>query len=331
MGSESPPRAIPTRKGIFLTVLGIGLLSLGSPARPCDSSSCSLLTRGENGLIPKKKLRLDLSFGYTDQGLLLRGSQEVDRVFRPRVDLEHQLIFPAFHRDINGYDRIVQFDAVYGLASRFNLVASLPVATWHAHDVSHGSLQQEYGTTGVGDVLLGLRSALGPQGMVGGFSIKCPTGPYRIGGEFGGGIQDPTLQPGTGSVDFVASLQYALPTELLHLRWSLAGSYQATTTNSLDYRFGNQAIVVAGAARALTKTLSASLQAKLFHEDRNRYLAQGVPSTGSTFVYVTPGVRLSVSHEVSLYGFVLFVPYRYVNEGQLGPRVAFLTGLSKVF
>jgi hypothetical protein len=323
MGSESPSRAIPTRKGIFLTVLGIGLLSFGSPARPCDSSSCSLLTRGENGLIPKKKLRLDLSFGYTDQGLLLRGSQEVDRVFRPRVDLEHQLIFPAFHRDINGYDRIVQFDAVYGLASRFNLVASLPVATWHAHDVSHGSLQQEYGTTGVGDVLLGLRSALGP--------IKCPTGPYRIGGEFGGGIQDPTLQPGTGSVDFVASLQYALPTELLHLRWSLAGSYQATTTNSLDYRFGNQAIVVAGAARALTKTLSASLQAKLFHEDRNRYLAQGVPSTGSTFVYVTPGVRLSVSRDVSLYGFVLFAPYRYVNEGQLGPRVAFLTGLSKVF
>jgi hypothetical protein len=40
---------------------------------------------------------------------------------------------------------------------------------------------------------------------------------------------------------------------------------------------------------------------------------------------------LSVSREVSLYGFVLFAPYRYVNEGQLGPRVAFLTGLSKVF
>ncbi|HXB54097.1 MAG TPA: hypothetical protein VN461_04895 [Vicinamibacteria bacterium] len=282
-------------------------------------------------MIAKKKLRLDLSFGYTDQGLLLRGSQEVDSVFRPRVDLEHQLIFPAFHRDINGYDRIVQFDAVYGLASRFNLVASLPVATWHAHEVSHGSLQQEYGTTGVGDVLLGLRSALGLRGMVGGLSIKFPTGPYRIGGEFGGGIQDPTLQPGTGSVDFVASLQYSLPAELMHLRWSLAGSYQATTTNSLDYRFGNQAIVVAGAARALSKSLSASLQAKLFHEDRNRYLAQGVPSTGSTFVYLTPGLRLNVSREVSLYGFVLFVPYRYVNEGQLGPRVAFLTGLSKAF
>jgi hypothetical protein len=331
MGSGRPSRAMPEGSVLLLTLFAIGLLNSGSPASPCDSSSCSLLTRGENGLIPKKKLRLDLSFGYTDQGLLLRGNQEVDRVFRPRVDLEHQLIFPAFHRDINGYDRIVQFDAVYGLASRFNLVASLPVATWHAHDVAHGSLQQEYGTTGFGDILLGLRCALGPRGMVGGFAIKFPTGPYRIGGEFGGGIQDPTLQPGTGSVDFVASLQYSLPAELLHLRWSLAGSYQATTANSLDYRFGNQAIVVAGAARGLSKSLFASLQAKLFHEDRNRYLAQGVPSTGSTFVYVTPGLRLNVSREVSLYAFVLFAPYRYVNEGQLGPRVAVLSGLSKLF
>jgi hypothetical protein len=331
MNLVRPSRAASAGKGFFLVALTVGIVSSGSPAAPCDSSSCSLLTRGDNGLIPKKKLRLDLSFGYTDQGRLLQGSQEVATVLRPRVFLEGGLILPAFHRDIDGYDRMVQLDAVYGLAPRFNLVASLPVATWHAHEVAHGSLQQEYGTTGLGDILLGVRWALGPPGLAGGLSVKLPTGRYRIGGEFGGGIQDPTLQPGTGAVDFVASLQYALPTDFLRLKWSVGGSYQATTTNSLDYRFGNQTVAIAGVARSLSTSLSASLQAKLFHQDRNHYVGQGVPSTGSTFVYVTPGLRLKVPRNLSLYAFLLLVPYGYVNEAQLGPRVAVLTGVSKLF
>ncbi len=111
----------------------------------------------------------------------------------------------------------------------------------------------------------------------------------------------------------------------------MAGSYQATTTNSLDYRFGNQLIITAGVARPLTSRLSTALQGKLFHQDRNQYLGQGVPSTGSTIAYLTPGLRVSVPRNFSVYAFLLLAPYRYVNDAQLAPRVAFLTGLSKVF
>ena len=316
----------------LVAILALALLSAGRPAPACDSSSCSLLTRGENSLIPRKRFRLDLTFGYTDQGALLRGSQGVDAVFRPRVFIERQQIYPSFHRDIDGYDRVVQMDATYGLGTRFNLVASLPLALWHAHDVAHGEFQQQYGTRGVGDALLGVRAAFGPRGLVGGLSVKLPTGRYKIGGEFGdGGIQDPTLQPGTGALDLVGSLQYSWRADSLGLTWAVAGSYQRTTTNPLEYRFGNQAIVTLGASRSLTTRLSASLQAKLFHQDRNRYLGEGVPSTGSTVAYVTPGLRLSAPGRVSLYAFLLLNPYRYVNEAQLAPRVGVLAGLSKMF
>ena len=319
-------------KPLLLTLLALAPWPGGSLATACDSSSCSLLTRGENSLLPRKQFRLDLTFGYTDQGALLRGSQEVDAVFRPRVFLERQQIYPSIHRDIDGYDRVGQMDLTYGLGTRFNVIASLPLALWHAHEVAHGDFQQQYGTTGVGDALLGLRAAFGPRGLVSGLSVKLPTGRYRIGGEFGdGGIQDPALQPGTGAMDFVGSLQYSWRADSLRLTWAVAGSFQATTTNPLDYRFGNQAIVTAGASRPLTDRLSASLQAKLFHQDRNQYLGQGVPSTGSTVVYITPGLRLSAPGRVSLYAFVLLSPYRYVNEAQLGPRVGVLAGLSKVF
>jgi len=46
---------------------------------------------------------------------------------------------------------------------------------------------------------------------------------------------------------------------------------------------------------------------------------------------VTPGLRFLAGSGVSFHGFVLFSPYRYVNEAQLAPRVAVLAGLSKLF
>jgi hypothetical protein len=308
----------------------LALLAATRTTEACDSASCSLLTRGANVLVPKKKLRIDFSFGYSDQGVLLRGSQEVDTVYRPRVFLERERIIPGFHRDLDGYDQAVQADVTYGLSDRVNLVASAPLAVWHTHTVAHASVQQEYGTVGFGDALVGARWALRPRGLVAGFSLKLPTGGYQVSGEFGGGIQDPTLQPGTGAFDFVGSLQYAWRAPL-GLGCSAAASYQATTTNDLHYRFGNQFIATAGASRSLTTRLSASLQAKLYHQDRNQYQGVGVPSTGETLVYLTPGLRFSVPKQVSVYAFLLLVPYRYVNEAQLAPRAAVLTGISKTF
>src|SRR5260370_21094593 len=151
---------------VLRRLLALALWPAGSIATACDSSSCSLLTRGENSLLPKKQFRLDLTFGYTDQGALLRGSQEVDAVFRPRVFLERQQIYPSFHRDIDGYDRVVQMDLTYGLGARFNLTASLPLALWHAHERAHGAFQQEYGTTRVADTLALPRAAFAPRGLL---------------------------------------------------------------------------------------------------------------------------------------------------------------------
>jgi hypothetical protein len=311
-------------------VLLVALLA-SRAASACDSATCSLLTRNATGLVPTKRFNVDLTFGYTDQGVRLEGSQPVDTVYRPRVVLERGTIIPGFHRDLDGSDRILQVDMTYGLSSRWNLTASVPLSVRHTHDVAHGDAVAEYGTTGFGDVLVGVRWAMGPRRLVGGFSVKTPTGPYTIGGEFGGGIQDPTLQPGTGAFDFVGSVQYSWSAESLRLTWALAGSYQVTTPNRFDYQFANQAIATAGVSRPLLDHLSVSLQAKLFHQGRNAFVREPVPSTGGTFVYLTPGLRLSATRDFALYSYVLFVPYRYVNDAQLAPRFSVLAGVSKTF
>ena len=97
----SRPKSVSPGFLLFL----LPLLSPGPSASACDSTSCSLLTRGASGLVPKKRFRFDLTFGYTDLGRLQRGSQEVDTVLRPRVFLGKGLIIPNFHRDVDGYPR----------------------------------------------------------------------------------------------------------------------------------------------------------------------------------------------------------------------------------
>jgi hypothetical protein len=311
------------------------LVCLGIPDREalaCDSATCSLLTRGGNGLLPKKSFKVDLTFGWADQGTLMKGSQEVDTVLRPRVFLELERLIPDFHQDVDGSDRVVQLDVTYGLGSRVNLAASFPLSVRHVHDVAHGTpLVEEFGTVGFGDVLLGARWAMGPRGLVAGLAVKTPTGRHTIDGEFGGGIQDPALQPGTGAFDVVGSVRYVWKSRFGRLDWTTAASYQRTTPNDFDYRFGDQAIGILAASRPVTRTVSLSLQLKLYHQGASRYIGETVPSTGGTFLYLTPGLSVAPRPSLSVFSYVLFVPYRYVNDAQLAPNLSVLFGVSKTF
>ena len=101
--------------------------------------------------------------------------------------------------------------------------------------------------------------------------------------------------------------------------------------SDLDYRFGNAAILTLNLSRPVAGRLSASLQGKLFHQTRSLYLTHDVPSTGMTFFYLTPALHVDVRGGVSLYGYLQLPAYRYVNDMQLAPRAAVLTGLSKTF
>jgi len=56
-----------------------------------------------------------------------------------------------------------------------------------------------------------------------------------------------------------------------------------------------------------------------------------VPSTGSQFLYLSPGLSMRLPDRSALYGLVQFLPYRYVNETQLAPHVALLGGIQKTF
>jgi hypothetical protein len=305
-----------------------------APARACDSSSCALVTRGAGGTLPKGALRVDLSFRFADQTRPFAGGDETASVLRPKVDFEHGLILAGYHREAGGRERFLQTDLAYGLTSRATMYLSIPLLIQRAYDVSHGgSFERRTTTRGAGDLLLGMQFGVlaGPGGtLVAKAAVKSPTGNSRLINSYDRSINEPTLQPGTGSLDFVAGADFSRK-KVLGLDWTLSASYQANTTNDLDYRFGNDAIASVGVSRALFRGLSGTLQVKGWRKGRSTFLGDPVPATGGTLVYVTPGVRVAAPADMSAYAFVQVPAYRFVNEAQLTPRVALLVGWSKTF
>jgi hypothetical protein len=312
-------------------VLGTALL-LSAPSSACDSTGCLLLTRGQNGVMAKGTWRVDLSVRDTDQSDPRRGGDPTNLVLRPKIYFEQERVVPAYHLDRDGQERFLQVDLAYGLFQRTSVFLSLPVTTQRSHDVLHGAVNTAYDVWGMGDGVIGLRQALAHRGaLVGGLALKAPLARHTLIDAYDQTILEPTLQPGSGAWSVVPSLQYSFGGLFPDISWTASASYEMTTTNDGQYRFGNESIATLGASRPLGRVVSASLQAKVFHKDRSLYRGTGVASTGTSVVYVTPGVRVRGPAGVGLYGFFQAPVYRYVNEAQLAPSHGWLVGLTRSF
>jgi hypothetical protein len=326
-------------RGLALTALALAGLASAPTASACDSTSCLLMTRGQNGLLPKKGWRLDFSFRQTDMTDRMHGGEGTFQVLRPKIDFERRTLRPGYHDELGGRDSFLQLDLGYGLTSRTAVLASIPILADRNFDIGHGPVVSEsYGTSGNGDLLLAVRHAFlagaSSGTLVAGVGMEAPVGRYRLESpatRADQGILDPMLQPGSGSFDFVASLQYAYHLAPASLDLTTSVSYQRNGTNGLDYRSGDDTIASLTLGRALAGPVSGSLQLKWTHQARATYLDQDVPGTGDRVTYLTPGLATRVGRQASLYGFVAIPIQRYVNEAQLAPRWGFVLGMSRTF
>lgn len=325
-------------RGLALTALALAGPASAPPASACDSTSCLLVTRGQNGLMPKKAWRLDFSFRQTDMTDRMHGGESTGQVLRPKIDFERRTLRPGYHDELGGRDAFLQLDVAYGLGSRTAVLASIPILANRNFDIGHSPvLSESYGTSGNGDLLLAVRHAFLASSsgtLVAGVGMEAPVGRYRLESpstRADRGILDPMLQPGSGSFDFVASVQYAYHVAPARLDLTTSASYQRNGTNGLEYRSGDDAIVSLTLGRPLAGPVSGSLQLKWARQARATYLDQDVPATGDRMTYLTPGLATRVGRQASLYGFVVIPIQRYVNEAQLAPRWGFVLGMSRTF
>lgn len=322
----------PGRHRFRCVGLSAGLCLFAPSVFPCNSTSCLILTRGTAGLVGRGSFQVDLSFRHTDVSARRSGREPVDSVIRPKVFIERGLIVPAYHQDLRGSENALQLDVEWGASAQTTVFAAMPVFGQKSYDVGHGGLESSYSPRGIGDLVVGARHALyrAPQrSFVMGVGAKLPTGRNGLIDDFDETVLDPTLQPGTGSGDLIASLQWsnaaARGTQL-----AVSTSYQVNSTN--DYRccFGNDAIGAITASRSFGR-FTPSLQIKLNVRASSRFVDEEVPSTGGTVVYLNAGLRLRSSDGLGFYAFFLVPAYRDVNDAQLAPRFSTVVGLSKSY
>jgi len=177
------------------------------------SANCFLVTGTQEGVGASGILTVDLSYRYIPQTRRLSGTRDVSEVLTPKIDFESRVIEPDHHREIGTQNTLVEIDLAYGLTPRLTLAGSLPIINQrdHEHWDDVGIPGEEHftrtdGSSGFGDVRLGARYAFLVKTkdiLVGGLALKLPTGPYRL-LDSEGAINEPTIQPGTGSTDVLA-------------------------------------------------------------------------------------------------------------------------------
>ena len=305
----------------------------------CGSATCFLVTHSEEGVESAGVFQVDLSFRYVDQTRKLDGSDSTGEVLVPKIDFENEVIDPDHHREIGTRNTLMQLDLAYGITARLSVFGNVPLVVDKAHEhfddvgTPDEAFTNDAGTRGFGDVSVGARYALLVKAndlLMGSLSLKLPTGAYKL-LDSEGAINEPTIQPGTGAYDGLATLYYARHRFPSLLEWFVSASYRRTDRNPLDYRIGDEAVASGGVSYAAGQRWVFSVQANARHAGRDDYRGLGVPSTGSDALSISPGARFRTGDRLQLYGYVQLPVIQSVNEAQLAPRTGFIVGVSKSF
>jgi len=326
---------------LLVVVPGIFLLWVATGFASCGGSNCFLVTGTQEGLSPQGQFVADLSFRHVDMDRGQRGTQHIDQVFTPKVNFEENFIEPDHHREVTTLNNLAQFDLSYGVTTDFTVQLAVPFFNQRIHEHydginasdPEGTFFRSDGTDGFGDVrVIGKYNLLTTTKhlLVGGLGIKFPTGEYNLRDSFGS-INEPTLMPGTGSFDGLASMFYSYQIFPHQLDAFFSGSQQVNTENSRDYLFGNITLLNAGLGYQVLPYLNLSGQVNARYQPHDKFLGQAVDGTGGEWVNLTPGVRLQPNPTTQLYAFGQIPVYQRVNESNLVPSWGIIFGISKTF
>jgi hypothetical protein len=322
-----------------VAALAIAVAAIRLATASCGSATCFLVTHSEEGVETAGAFQVDLSYRYVDQTRKLNGSDATSEVLVPKIDFEAGVVVPDHHREISTRNTLVQLELAYGITSRVSVFGHIPllVDKDHEHVDEVGTPEEHFtnadGTRGFGDVVLGARYALLVKAndlLMGGAALKLPTGAYKL-LDSEGAINEPTLEPGTGSYDGLLTLYYARHRFPSPIEWFVSESARLNRENSLDYRVGHEIVGTGGVSYAAGQRWVFSLQANARHAGRDEYRGTGVASTGSDSMSLSPGARFRTGDRLELYAYAQVPVYQNVNEAQLAPRVGFIVGIIKSF
>jgi hypothetical protein len=295
----------------------------------CGSAFCVLNTMWSTQGVPADPgtVRLDLRYEYVDQKELRSGGHRISAEDDTSDTLEQRTLNRNWLATVD-----------YAYSKNWSFTAQLPVVNRsHSHidDPTGAATEESWNFTKAGDARVlstyrfdNEKNPLANYGLT--IGVKLPTGDYKV--QNGNGeVAERALQPGTGSTDLVYGAFYSAAALTTESTWWVQALIQQAVMTKDDFRPGNQYQLNLGYRQPLGSSLRGLLQLNTLVKSRDSG-AQAEPDlSGSTTVFLSPGLSWSATRDFEIYGFVQVPVYRYVNGVQLTASRAYVMGITTRF
>ena len=306
-----------------------GLLSsLSNPAAAsCGSAFCTIATTYEAlGIRLEPGFRFDLRGDYVDQNTLRSGRHKVSTSG-----------IPDTHDEIGTINRNLVATLDYSWSPNWGISLLVPyVSRSHDHtfnDPVEGPIPENWNFDGFGDVkVIGRYQINRANGAALGvrLGLTLPTGSFNeVNRE--GERAERTLAPGTGTTQLIAGLYANGWFGTSTLGYFASATVQTPLNSREDFRPGAQFAVNAGVSYPVASDVALLLQVNALLKWRDSGFQAEPEDSGSTQVFVSPGLNITVVRNLFLYGFVQLPIYQRVNGTQLTADWAAVAGISKIW
>lgn len=319
------------KRFIFLfSILGV----LGFASRleaSCGTASCPLNTHRS---LKKGGLEVTLNREYINQNQIFVGSE---KSFVGAI--------PEHHDEIQTINEKTTLKFSYGLSDALGLNVELPfIHREHSHIHNHMGtpIYESWNFSGFGDML-----ATGQYSFSFGPSEKAAELSFLAGAKLATGVTDAknaegdqaeiTIQPGTGSTDWIFGLNFRKP---LFSVGSAAGdmrsllpviigfSYQLNGEGREDFRFGDVFLAHLGTEYQILPRATLLFQGNLRHQRFGEEDGSRDDNTGGTWAYASPGLGVQFSDAFSGYTYLQVPVYINVHGIQQVAKLNWQMGLS---
>lgn len=299
----------------------------------CGSSSCPIDLHAL-GLTDASKLVADLSFQYIKQDRLRGRAPETE------------------HHELQSINRVATLSLSYRATPSLVFVATAPyISRQHDHiDLASGEPEQ-WRFHDFGDASLQARwrawrgeSPAGSSFWLSGGAKFATGAPHEVSRGDDPEEGEVPIQPGSGSNDILlgATWQSGIMREtglqgmmghttIIPLFASV--SYRVNGRGTHRYQIGNELQLNAGSEYPLSDRLHLLGQVNVRHREKDSVgdTAENPDLTGGTFVYLSPGLRITLTKSLSTYAYVQLPVVQDVNGTQLTARVNYLVGVQTRF
>ena len=310
------------KKYFSLTVLFLFISNSQIYSQACCTVGTSISNGGERSAIPFNTLSTAFSFQHNVLNTAYQSSAEI------QDPLKRKSTVTNFNLEIE-----------YGLAEKVSILLILPYSnrsreTTVTNLETNGTEVINFSGDGFGDIIiLGKYEVITPSilstfGLALGGGAKLPTGSFEE--EKNGTRLSIDLQPGTGATDLLlwAHTMYAFPS--LSLSFNANFLYRYSGVNLDNYRYGDEFLTSLNGAYAITDFIAINLQLKARFLDRDYWRGRFLPSTGGTFIDLTPSL-IYYEGKFSLRVFTQVPLYRDLLGIQLAVTEMFGTEISYIF